>query len=341
MMKRPHKMFALSLASHTAAAALLWFAALDLVAVEMPAPTVIETTILPPPVAEVTPLPTPKVVEVAPKMVATKKPSSVPDKPINSDGAGATKESTKPVVGGDGKATAEPAATVEKMVKGVPVDAPIKDGGFQIKYDVTANYKGMDAAGGAVFTFNRTGSTYKAELSSHASVAKFNATSEGEIRDNTVATTRFKDGRTIGLLGMGKERGGSNFMVDYVAHAVNFDGANGAVSPLAYDAVYDYLSAMVYIQALLQSKQGRVASLQLPIGKRTSVEMARVTFQSAEHLSTMEGAFEDAIPATIVIPSGSIKSIKMWFVPEKKYRPLQIEIGFNSGNVKLISRESN
>lgn len=338
-MPQSYKTFTFSLLAHIALCAGLWFGASDLVAVEMPAPTVIDATILPPPAIE-SPKPALEKAPAAPasdKNISTTKQEDKPSiAPATSNDKPASKATSTPAVGGNDN-TASKAASAPAVVKSTPIDAPIKDGGFQIKYDVSANYKGMDAAGGAVFTFSRTGATYKAVLSSKASVAKFNAISEGEIRDNTVATTRFSDGRTI----VGREQGGSNFGVDYVERKMSFGTSSGTVSPLVYDTVYDYLSAMVYIQALLQSKQGQVSSLQLPIGKRSTIEMARVTFESPEHLSTMEGAFEDAIPATIVISSGSIKSIKMWFVPAKKYRPLQIEIGFGSGNVRLISRESN
>lgn len=360
MMKRPHKMFALSLASHTAAAALLWFAALDLVAVEMPEPTVIETTILPPP-AEPKLAPEPEKTTPTPVIInnivrktpvdskgdneklnggGQQKGSPTKVDTTNNNGAlGDAGNSAKGNAPSDGAAaSSDGVAAAPKPLKGAPVDVSIKEGGFKIKYEVTASYKGIDAGGGATFTFRREGSTYEAALISHAAVADFGAVSKGEIRSNTVATTSFRDWRKIGLLGMGKEKPSSNFMINYVERQANFDSAGGPISLLEYDAVYDYLSAMVYIQAVLQTKQG-VDSLKLPIGKRKNIEIATVTFGAPGHLSVGNGAFEDAIPATIVIPNGSIKSIKMWFVPEKEYLPLEIDIGFNAGYVKLIARE--
>lgn len=355
LLTRTPKVLLLSLAVHASIGTWLWFSGQDWVSETIPEPTVIEATILPPPV-ETPPVPEPP---IAAPVVKAEQKAPVPQRGSAEKRAGADKQTgtnldaqSKNDSGtlghaGDGEqgasdqgsAAGTAAATAPELAKGVPIDAPIKDGGFRIWYDVTAKYKDFDANGGATFTFERNGANYRAVLSSKASVAKFNATSEGEIRNNTVATTRFRDGRTISFLGMGKERGGSNFIVDYPSQRVSFGTDN--TQPLAYTAVYDYLAAMVYIQAVLQNKQGNVANLILPIGKRTTIEKAQVSFGAREAgLSTAEGVFE-AIPATISIPSGSIQSMKIWFVPSKQYRPLKIEIGFKSGNVVLISRESN
>ena len=233
-------------------------------------------------------------------------------------------------------------AVTKPPLNGVPVAvSPI--GGFQIEYDVTASKGSIEAGGGATLTFKRSDGTYSADLSAKASIGGFSAHAEGEIRNDTLATTRFKDGRTISFLGMGKERAGSNFIISYPEKTINFGSASSGTSPLPYTVVYDYLSAIVYLQALLQQHPEQAQAgkhLQLPIGKRTTVEMATVTFKASERLSTAEGAFDGAVPASIQIPSGSIQSIDVWFVPEKKYRPLQIELGFTSGKAKLISRKS-
>lgn len=142
---------------------------------------------------------------------------------------------------------------------------------------------------------------------------------------------------------MGTEKAGSNFIISYPEKTINFGSTSNGTSPLPYTVVYDYLSAIVYLQALLQQHPDQAQAgnhLQLPIGKRSTVEMATVTFKPSERLSTAEGAFEGAVPASIQIPSGSIQRIDVWLVPERKYRPLQIELGFTSGKVTLISRKS-
>ena len=90
---------------------------------------------------------------------------------------------------------------------------------------------------------------------------------------------------------------------------------------------------------MLQSSQSNIKSLTLPIIKRNGVQMTRVVFEEPEHLSTYEGTFT-ATPVTIVIPSGKIQRIKVWFVAEKQYLPLQIVMSFNSGDVIFNSRES-
>lgn len=213
---------------------------------------------------------------------------------------------------------------------------------FQIQYEASVVKGDIEADGTATLTFNRDQNTYTANLAAKASIGKFTAYSEGELRDNTPATTSFRDGRAIQFLGMGKERTGSNFKIDYSTKEIYFNGSGG-VQPLAYPVIYDYLSAIIYLQGLLQQhpEQARAGnSLQLPIGKRTAVELATVSFKPVERVSTYEGVFE-AHPASIKIPSGSVYSIDLWFVPEKDYRPLMIELGFASGKVKLISRRSN
>ncbi len=233
-------------------------------------------------------------------------------------------------------------AVSKPLVNGVPIAvSPI--GGFQIEYNVTASKGNIEASGGATLTFKRNDGTYTADLSAKAAIGGFAAHAEGEVRDNTIATTRFKDGRSISFLGMGTEKAGSNFIISYPEKTINFGSTSNGTSPLPYTVVYDYLSAIVYLQALLQQhpEQAQAGNhLQLPIGKRSTVEMATVTFKPSERLSTAEGAFEGAVPASIQIPSGSIQRIDVWLVPERKYRPLQIELGFTSGKVTLISRKS-
>lgn len=340
---RPQKSWLASGIAHGCALFLLSSNPLNFAPEEAIEPEVIEATILPPP--EVVPAAQP----IAPQPKVGAQPKPLPTKAQEThiaSTAPAKDGKAEPNIApssGDGKPPANdgqppitPPATT--TTNAVPIDAPIKDGGFVIKYDVFANYKGNEGGGGATFTFNRKGDQYSATLVSQASIAKFSAKSAGEVRDNTVATTDFKDGFSIKFLGMGNERAGTNFRAQYQTQQFHF-GSN-EVQPLPQSAVYDYLSAMVYIQAVLQKQRGQVSALTLPIVKKSKIENANVQFAAQERLSTYEGAFQ-AIPATIIIPSSSIQGFKMWFVPEKNYRPLQIEITFKTGKALLISRESN
>ena len=340
---RPQKSWLASGIAHGCALFLLGSNPLNVapeVAIE---PKVIEATILPPP--EVVPAEEP----IAPQPKVSAQPKPLPTKAQKTHIASTapakdgTAEPNIAPSSGDGKAPANdgqppitpPATTTTNTV---PIDAPIKDGVFVIEYNVLANYKDSEVGGGATFTFNRNGDKYSADLTTKASIANFHAASTGEVRDNTVATTAFNDGFNVKFLGMGKERSGTNFKAKYQTQQFHF-GSN-EVQPLPQNAVYDYLSAMVYIQAVLQKQRGQVSALTLPIVKKSKIENANVQFAAQERLSTYEGAFQ-AIPATIIIPSSSIQGLKMWFVPEKNYRPLQIEITFKTGKALLISRKSN
>ena len=370
----------LSGALHGIVLATLWFTASDISTPEPTPPEVVDATILPA-TAEVTPekeqtTPPPDTPRATPKTLekakteavkstqsshtksthaqqisASKTPAKNTPETTADNGTQAQKDRGK----GDGKsntgnsntlanATSEANTIASKpLVNGVPIAvSPI--GGFQITYDVVANKGSIELGGSATLTFKRSDGTYTADLTSKAAIGRFEAHAQGEIRDNTVATTRFKDWRSISFLGMGNETVGSNFFISYPEKAINFGSSNSDTSPLPYTVVYDYLSAIVYLQALLQQHpdQGRAGNrIQLPIGKRTTVEMATVTFKASERLSTAEGAFDGAVPASIQIPSGSIQRIDVWFVPEKKYRPLKIDLGFTRGKATLISRQSN
>ncbi|TDR33038.1 DUF3108 domain-containing protein [Hydromonas duriensis] len=359
-LKRSAKNVLFSGAVHGALLLSLWFATSDLRTPDVKPPDVIDATILPAPATEKTPIEhTAEVTRLNTSAQVQAKNSASHDNKTTSSGT-ENKQPTPPngsnITAANGTAASADqiqAASSDEgntaggngggnkpLTNGTPVAVkPI--GGFQIQYDAHVNKGNIEADGGATLTFNRNKGNYTAELVAHASFGKFSAHSEGELRENTLATTSFKDGRAIKFLGMGSEHTGSNFKVDYAAKEINFTGSGGT-QPLTYTAVYDYLSAIAYLQALLQQhpEQARAGnSLQLPIGKRTVIEMATVTFKPVDRLSTQEGAFE-ATPASIKIPSGSIQSIDVWFVPDKNYRPLQIELGFVSGKVKLVSRKS-
>ncbi|MGL4767375.1 MAG: DUF3108 domain-containing protein [Formosimonas sp.] len=329
--------FALSFLLHGLAGAILWWAAPTVEATPIvPEPEVLQTAILPPPAPVVTPEPQKIVVAKAEPKVAMNNKSAAEPKPKEDSNAPATGQATEPTP----KPASEPPKTEPQpaLSKGAPVDVAIKEGGFKIAYDVTGNYKDFEGGGGATFVFNRSGQTYNASLAAKASAFKFNAASTGEVRANTVATTRFQDGGRVSLVGLGKDVAGSQVAVDYAQRNIAFGTSDAAPTALSYDAVYDYLSAMIYIQGALQNSGGSVRNLNLPISKRRTVEIAQVSFAGREDVSTQMGKF-DSIPATIVIPSGSIKSIKMWFVPEHNYLPLRIDLEFGKGKANLIARQ--
>lgn len=91
------------------------------------------------------------------------------------------------------------------------LNAPVTSSGFKIDYEVNVSYKAMDTAGRAAFTFIRTESTYRAQFISRASITKFIAQSEGEVRRTGLATTRFEDAFSIGWSDTHKERYGNYF----------------------------------------------------------------------------------------------------------------------------------
>lgn len=371
-MSRSNKtMSFLSVALHVVALVSLYGASSHVVAEKIPEPLVVDANILPPPP------PQPPIVRVAPEKVkaepvptpSVKKPNNpaaAPSKNQTADKPGAEKKSGVDSVaakneseiakGKEGKSESG-AATTEGGVaaaiapsqlleglKGASVDAPIRDGGFQIEYNLEIDFNGDTNEGGATFTFKKTngGNNYEADLIGKVSLLKIGMHSEGEVRSNTLATTRFNGGG--GVRGF-KSRTGSSLVVEYATQRMTF--GKEATQPLAYRAVYDYLSAMVFVQSVLQAKQGRISTMELPVAKTKEIKMAKVTFGAPERLSTHErngeagGVFDYAIPAVIAIDSGGLKSMKVWFVPAKNYRPLRIDLVFRDVTAKLTSRQSN
>ena len=229
------------------------------------------------------------------------------------------------------------------MPSGAPV-AVEPSGGFQIDYDLDASGANNAAAsGGARLVFSRKGDRYVADLSAKASTlfltAKINGHSEGQVRNNTLATEKFTDSID---LPRGKWDKQSSFVVNYDARQVTFTNkGNTFERTLEQDALFDYVSAMAYLQAGFQ--QGQLSAgqgaINLPIGKREEVAQARITIGDYERISTKETSAE-AIPTNIAINSGSIKFIRVWFVPDKKYLPLKMEIGVDDKTIVLLSRSS-
>ena len=350
---------ALSLTIHGTIIALLWSApSLPINTPEVAPPESIDATILPPPPAEKlaekpdtpptpsTPAATPSA-HSAPSAPSTPSaPKSASDSANSADKLSASADGTQ--AAGAGKSdTAQADKGNGGAKKPLPSGAPVAvepSGGFQIDYDLDASGANNAAAsGGARLVFSRKGDRYVADLSAKASTlfltAKINGHSEGQVRNNTLATEKFSD--SIDLPG-GKWDKQSSFVVNYDARQVTFTNkGNTFERTLEQDALFDYVSAMAYLQAGFQ--QGQLSAgqgaINLPIGKREEVAQARITIGDYERISTKETSAE-AIPTNIAITSGSIKFIRVWFVPDKKYLPLKMEIGVDDKTIVLLSRSS-
>ncbi len=350
---------ALSLTIHGTIIALLWSApSLPINTPEVAPPESIDATILPPPPAEKlaekpdtpptpsTPAATPSA-HSAPSAPSTPSaPKSASDSANSADKLSASADGTQ--AAGAGKSdTAQADKGNGGAKKPLPSGAPVAvepSGGFQIDYDLDASGANNAAAsGGARLVFSRKGDRYVADLSAKASTlfltAKINGHSEGQVRNNTLATEKFTDSID---LPRGKWDKQSSFVVNYDARQVTFTNkGNTFERTLEQDALFDYVSAMAYLQAGFQ--QGQLSAgqgaINLPIGKREEVAQARITIGDYERISTKETSAE-AIPTNIAINSGSIKFIRVWFVPDKKYLPLKMEIGVDDKTIVLLSRSS-
>ena len=350
---------ALSLTIHGTIIALLWSAPSLLINTpEVAPPESIDATILPPPPAEKlaekpdtpptpsTPAATPSA-HSAPSAPSTPSaPKSASDSANSADKLSASADGTQ--AAGAGKSdTAQADKGNGGAKKPLPSGAPVAvepSGGFQIDYDLDASGANNAAAsGGARLVFSRKGDRYVADLSAKASTlfltAKINGHSEGQVRNNTLATEKFTDSID---LPRGKWDKQSSFVVNYDARQVTFTNkGNTFERTLEQDALFDYVSAMAYLQAGFQ--QGQLSAgqgaINLPIGKREEVAQARITIGDYERISTKETSAE-AIPTNIAINSGSIKFIRVWFVPDKKYLPLKMEIGVDDKTIVLLSRSS-
>ena len=349
---------ALSLTIHGTIIALLWSApSLPINTPQVVPPESIDATILPPPPAEkpvekpdTPPTPAPSTHTGAPSAHSASStpsaPKSASDSTNSADKLSASADGTQ--AAGAGKSdTAQADKGNGGAKKPLPSGAPVAvepSGGFQIDYDLDASGANNAAAsGGARLVFSRKGDRYVADLSAKASTlfltAKINGHSEGQVRNNTLATEKFSD--SIDLPG-GKWDKQSSFVVNYDARQVTFTyKGNTFERTLEQDALFDYVSAMAYLQAGFQ--QGQLSAgqgaINLPIGKREEVAQARITIGDYERISTKETAAE-AIPTNIAINSGSIKFIRVWFVPDKKYLPLKMEIGVDDKTIVLLSRNS-
>ena len=352
---------ALSLTIHGTIIALLWSApSLPINTPQVVPPESIDATILPPPPAEkpvekpdTPPTPAPSTHTGAPSAHSASStpsaPKSASDSTNSADKLSASADGTQ--AAGAGKSdTAQADKGNGGAKKPLPSGAPVAvepSGGFQIDYNVDAS-GGNDSkgSGGGQLIFTRKDNRYMADLNVKLNVAprasiSFISHSEGVVRKDTVASARFSN--IIDMPIGSKWDKQSPFVVDYANNkATCTNKGNNFERDLTHDALYDSVSAMAYLQAGFQQGQLKAgqSDFNLPIGKREEIALAHVSVGDTERVSTFETAGE-AIPVKISINSGSIKSIQVWFFPEKKYLPLKMEIVIEKYTVVLLSRKSN
>jgi hypothetical protein len=329
----------------------LWFTATEFTPDAVQPPQTIDTTILPPP------KPTPET--PAPAIAPVAKQSNASEGKAAAKGmASQAKNSQGNNQSNNGKALSDGVAEQDKtgtgsglgdagenkgnqstptqaeLPSGVPAPVVIKDGGFTVRYEAKGEYKGFEAGGGGTLIFKKTGTTYTASLKASAAGFGLDANSEGQIRSDTIAVERFTDKKTK-LVGKARV---NTLGVKYDTKEIHF--GSGGVQELKHNVVYDYLSAIVYVQSFFQSGKTN-ASFTLPVARSSQIKDMLVQSGTAADVVTDDGTFT-GIPVTFNIENGSIATIKAWFVPSKQYRPLRIEITFkdDKGYVNLVSRNS-
>ncbi|GHA74025.1 hypothetical protein GCM10009007_13980 [Formosimonas limnophila] len=328
----------------------LWFTATEFTPDAIQPPQTIDTTILPPP-KPIPETPAPVIAPVAKQSNASEgkaaakgmasqaknsqgKNQNNSGKALSDGVAEQDKTGTGSGLGdaGENRGNQSPPAQAE-LPSGVP--SPVKiNGGFTVKYEAKGEYKGFEAGGGGTLIFNKSGETYTASLEAKAAGFGIEATSKGQIRSDTIAVERFTDKKTK-LIGKARV---NTLGVDYATKEMHF-GSRG-VQELKHNVVYDYLSAIVYVQSFFQSGKTN-ASFTLPVARSSQISDMRIQSGAAAEVVTDDGTFT-GIPVTFNIENGSIATIRAWFVPSKQYRPLRIEITFkdDKGYVNLVSRNS-
>jgi len=325
----------------------LWFTATEFTPDAVQPPQTIDTTILPPP------KPTPET--PAPAIAPVAKQSNASEGKAAAKGmASQAKNSQGNNQSNNGKALSDGVAEQDKtgtgsglgdagenkgnqststqaeLPSGVPIAAkPSSE--FRVNYQVRTTGR-HELGGSAFFNYQRTGETYTADLKINASPVKLSAHSEGQARSDTLATTRFKDGYS--LFGVGN---GNEFKVDYTTN--EFHSGKGGIQSTNARTLYDYLSAIAYLQSVLQQGH-RPSTLTLTVGKRKAFVPVTVRFQPEETITTYENIELSAIPVDFNFPSGSIESIKIWFVPSKKSQPYEILLKVKGGTEVTLTQTS-
>ncbi|MGL4766672.1 MAG: DUF3108 domain-containing protein [Formosimonas sp.] len=229
--------------------------------------------------------------------------------------------------------SAKPAASAA-LKRGAPLDVSMDEAGFAWTYSVwDANH--VRAQGQARLLVQRTGERYQAVLSLTSALAHFNWTSRGVVRRQTLASESFKFGGRTKFLNADNHGFGGTFAVDYAAWQISFSRSEGKVSALTYDTVFDPLSALLYVQAALHSKKGRVPNVTVPMALAHVVTPKSIQLGAAQAVTVGERHFAQAVPVRMVMPEAGIDSLTAWLAPEVDYRPVRIEIAFAPGKVSL------
>jgi hypothetical protein len=344
----------LSLLAHGTIVALLWAVpSIEINPPEVPPPESIDATILPPPPPEKT--------ETVKNTNIANPPSKPSDTPAKSTPT--PSQASKVPEAGDGIAkqgsadnqTNKPENVGDK--KPLPSGTPFAvkpSGGFDIKYNVEATQLGKPptvfgkevgslahAEGSGSLSFRRSSNnTFVANLQAGASIgfgkAKLNATSEGEIREKTLATKKFN--YVIDITAMSQKS--ASFTVNYDAkQAVFTKGSDPSQTrDLSQDTLFDFMSVIAYLQSGFQGNAIPKSpnNFELSLGKRDVIENVTISVASVDTLQTADysGA---AIPVNIAINSKDIKSVRVWFAQDANYQPLKIEIVVDKYKVSMLS----
>ncbi len=326
--EQPKSIFStfISLLVHSTIVIILWSApSIEVNPPEVPPPESIDATLLPPP-------PESKATESrasTPSNQFPSKPSTtLTETALKSDDSGLSPNSS-------GNANA-----ATSLSKGNPINVAAPSRGFDVKYELTGKFKGIDAAGSAKLAIRVNGDRYSADLVASSTGAKFSTHSGGVWRKDTIATDNFSELMDLPWP-FNKSDKQSSFKVDYAGKKVNFVNRGQAFErELTVDPLYDYLAAIAYLQAGFQSHAIRAGHgrITLPIGKRQEIGTASISIGSVvSDVQTYDGNFE-GIHASIRIDSASIKSIDVWFVPEVNYEPRKMHIEFDKGEITLLGR---
>jgi|GEM_PF-4432581 len=329
----------LSLLAHGLIVALLWSApAIDINPPEVPPPESIDATLLPPPPPESKPtpnLPTPSSTRIASDKIADPSPKATSDKQNDASLSNPDKNG----MGNNQAANSGNGSSATKSLpKGNPIGVPAPNRGFDVDYELTGKFQGFDAAGSAKLLIRLNGDRYSADLTAKSTGASFSTRSGGVWRADTIATERFNELMDLPWP-FNKSDKQSSFEVNYATRKIHFVNRGTPYErELTVDPIYDYLSAIAFLQAGFQSghiKAGQ-GTITLPIGKRQDIGTASIAIGGFDSISTYDGAF-DAIHAKISVDSTSIKSIEVWFVPEVNYEPRKMHIVFDKGVITLLS----
>ena len=363
----------LSFSVHAAIIALLWSApSLPINIPEVPPPQSIDATILPPPPVEeekpvekpaeqiqtppTTPTPTPPSSTPQKAPSANNQPAPAPAGSPKGDTAAPTADNGTQAASGqvDGKNNSKGNSKGdgnETQPKKLPAGAPVAigpAGSFHVDYDVFATGpNNTHAEGGGTFDFQRQGTGYSATLNVRAKAtilqADLNARSKGTLSHNALATEAFNEVIDLSFPFNNKDKT-SSFSVDYNTNKVTFNYNNKpSIEDLTHDVLFDYISAIAYLQSGFQ--QGKLSAGQgdippIPIGKRLKIDRAKIYIGNYERQSTGDFA-GDSIPVSIALEGGSssLKSLQIWFMPEKEHKPLKMVIGVDKYIFTMISKK--